>query len=181
MKGKELERLTLHRLEAEEREGRCCAGRYGVQGSFHDGEWRPISSLPDIEGILFGGRQFITDCKVTKAPSLPLDKLKGPQLRQLRHMLERSRFGAICFLLIHFEARELKRTSEPPLTVAFPIAFDHPFWVRFQSGEEKRITRQDAETYGVPIEWNAPGRMKNPTPDVLAAVLELSTLLETDQ
>ena len=175
MNGKDFERITLHRLEWEERQGRCTAGRYGVQGVFIDGKWSPIKSLPDLEGVLLGGRQFCFELKVCSQASFPLDddKLKA---RQLKHLTRRARFGAIAFLLIHFAARELKTKSEGPMTTAFPVLPGHPFWDAFDRGESTRIARDDAEHFGVPVAWNAPGARKNSTPDGLAAILELSRI-----
>jgi penicillin-binding protein-related factor A (putative recombinase) len=174
MKAKEFEEVCLYRLRQHEERGEATVSRYGVQGSFINGEWQPIQSLPDFEGVLPpNGQQFVFDCKVSGQPSFPLDDDKFKR-RQFRHMVTRARFGAVCFLLIHFTARELKRSTEAAQTWAFPVRLDHPLWAAFDRGETKRITRADCEEYAVPVEWNTlPGGRAN-RPDVLAAIVKLA-------
>lgn len=173
MKAKEFEDVCLYRMRQEEELGRATMSRYGVQGNFIDGAWQPVQSLPDFEGLIEGGRQFITDCKVCGAASFPLDDDKFKR-RQWRHMVTRSRFGAVCFLLIHFSERELKTRTEPAETWAFPVMLPHPFWNEFDAGSAKRITRQDCEEYAVKVEWNTLPGGRTTRPDVLAAVIALA-------
>lgn len=173
MTAKEFEDICLYRMRQEEELGHATMSRYGVQGSFFEGKWAPKQSLPDFEGVVAPyGMQFIFDCKVCAAASFPLDEDKF-KARQLRHMLTRARFGAVCFLLIHFAERTLKTRTEPPSTWAFPISADHPVWVAFDRAETKRLTRADCEEYAVQVDWNVlPGGNK-PRPDVLSAVRQL--------
>lgn len=139
------------------------------------GGWQKMESNPDFEGVIFGcGQQFTFDCKVCGDASFPLDKETGSQSRQLRHLLERGEFGAIAFYLIHFTERVLTKTTIPPITVAFPVHPDHPFWVSFMRGESKRIARDDCEQYGVEVVWDlATDRATKKTPNVLDAIFRL--------
>lgn len=169
MKGKELEKLCIYRMEHEEARGRATMSRYGVQASMVDEKWIPIQSLPDFEGIELGGHQFVMECKVCSAASFPLDSDKFKD-RQLRHMLKRSAFGAVSFLLLHFKERELKTKSEPARTIAFPVDPEHPFWLQFSRGEVKRITKLDAEQYGEAVHWTVLPRCRKESPDILDAI-----------
>lgn len=176
--GKEFERRILYQLDVHVKGLACHAGRYGVQGVFTKDSatgqlnWRPIQSLPDFEGVLPPfGRQFVFDAKVCSGASFPLRDDKFEK-RQKKHLYSRSRMGCITFLLIHFQERELKKGTQESLTVAFPVFPEHSFWMRVDSGEEKRISRSDAEIYGVPVEWtDGPGR---PRPLILEAVMRLA-------
>jgi penicillin-binding protein-related factor A (putative recombinase) len=178
MKAKEFEELCLYRMRKHEERGEATMSRYGVSGSYmqdpatHQMNWRPISSLPDFEGLLPGGRQFIFDCKVCGAASFPLDDVFFKR-RQLRHMLTRARFGGICFLLIHFTKRILKRGVEPAETWAFPVFASHPLWAAFDRGETKRITREDCKEYGVQVYWDTLPGGRTPRPDILNAIRRL--------
>jgi penicillin-binding protein-related factor A (putative recombinase) len=137
--------------------------------------WQPLQSLPDFEGIVLPrGSQFVLDAKVCNQASFPLDKESKSQSRQLRHMLNRSRFGAVCFYLIHFPERVLSKTTEEEQTWAFPIRDDHPFWMAFDRGEVKRITRADCAEYAVRVPWNLLPGGRTTRPDVLSAVYELA-------
>lgn len=170
MNSKDFEEICLYRMRQHEDRGEATMSRYGVQGSFVDGKWQPIVSLPDFEGLLPpAGRQFIFDCKLCAAASFPLDDDKFKR-RQLKHMLTRSRFGAVCFLLIHFSERTLKRSIEPAETWAFPVFAEHPLWAAFDRGETKRITRLDCQEYAVSVEWNTLPGGRTPRPDVLVAI-----------
>jgi len=172
MKAKEFEEVCLYRMRQHEERGEATMSRYGVQANMIDGKWTPVSSLPDFEGLI-AGRQFITDCKVCSQASFPLDDDKFKR-RQLRHMLTRARFGATCFLLIHFPPRELKTRVDPAQTWAFPVYADHPLWVAFDRSETKRITRADCEEYAELVEWNTLPGGRTPRPDIVSAVLALS-------
>jgi penicillin-binding protein-related factor A (putative recombinase) len=173
VKGKEFEQACIYTMEGQERLGEATMSRYGVQASFVDGEWRPIHSLPDFEGILRGGRQFVFECKVCSQASFPLDDDKFKR-RQLRHMLVRSQFGAITFLLIHFTERELSKRTEPARTVAFPVFGSHRFWQAFDRGEEKRINRAACDEYAINVTWEPAPRGRTDRPNILEAIKELS-------
>jgi penicillin-binding protein-related factor A (putative recombinase) len=146
-----------------------------VQASFSKspdnprGEWRPIQSYPDFEGVLMGGRQFIIEAKVCNAASFPLDDDKF-KARQYRHLTRRAKFGAISLIVLHFPVRQLKKSLTPALTVAIPVHPDLPLWEAFDRGEVKRITRTDCELHGLEVLWTIPDRCRRPVPDILAAI-----------
>jgi len=141
-------------------------------------QWRPVQSLPDFEGVLApDGRQFIFDAKVSGDASLSLHDSHVAE-RQRKHLLTRSQFGAICFLLVHFTPRKLKASQQPAETWAFPVSIDHPFWAAFDRSEVKRITRQDCREYAVPVLWNVLPGGRTERPDVLAAVMQLAEMHE---
>jgi penicillin-binding protein-related factor A (putative recombinase) len=172
MTGKEFEKLIQLQMDAEERRGNATMSRYGVHAVFIDGKWTPINSLPDFEGVLRGGRQFVFDAKVCSSrASLPLNESKVTE-RQLRHLLKRARFGAVTFLLIHFPERVLKTKTTPAETFAFPVYPESEFWLRVESGEIKSICREDCHVLAASVEW-IEGRGR-PRPDLLPAIMELA-------
>jgi len=177
MTGKEFEEIILQRMNIEEALGKACMGRYGVQGVFVNGEWRPVASLPDFEGVLWNGQQFIFEAKVCAAASYQVHEERFKE-RQYAHLMKRAKFGAICFLMIHFAARTLKTKSDPEQTWAFPVTPGHPIWTAYDRAEIRVITREACAEYAVEVPWNcAPGGRK-PRPDVLAAVMELRARMD---
>lgn len=172
MKAKEFENVCIFAMEFAERGGDATMSRYGVHASLIDGKWRPIESLPDFEGVFRDGHQFIFDCKVCSQASFPLDDDKFKR-RQLRHMLRRSDFGVTCFLLIHFNERQLQKRTESARTVAFPVYRDHPLWVAFDAGEVKRIGRDHCDQYGVDVCWFTPPGAKKLRPALVRAIQDL--------
>lgn len=179
--GKDFEDLLLQRAAHEEKRGVLTMGRYGVQVSIIKGEWRPVPSLPDFDGVLADGRQFIIEAKVCAGASFELrkDKLKP---RQVAHMLTRSAFGVPCFVLIHFNERKLVRTSAPAFTVAIPVNDSLPFWRAFVDAHavakrtkqpvepQGSISREIALRIGVEVNWNVAPGCRTLTPD-FAAIL----------
>jgi hypothetical protein len=179
--GKDFEDLLLQRAANEEKRGVLTMSRYGVQVTMIEGEWRPVPSLPDFDGALANGRQFIIEAKVCAGPSFELrkDKLKP---RQVAHMLTRSAFGVPCFLLIHFNERKLVRSADPAFTVAIPVNDSLPLWRAFVDAHavakrtkqpvepQGSISREMALRIGVKVEWNVAPGCRTVTPD-LAALL----------
>lgn len=187
MTGKELEAIVKERLSKELELGTCHITRYGVQVSrVGDGaaDLIVMQSLPDFEGIVPGGRQTIFDCKACSQASFDLTEYRtetgGARERQLRHMIDRAKLGAVCFFLIHWNRRQLATKTEPAVTYAFPIHPELIFWRDFYAGERKKITRQDCEWIGFEVAWNARDREHKPRPDVLAAVHTLGKLYPAD-
>lgn len=169
---KQFEDDCLERMRKEEARGNATMSRYGVQVSMVGEQLIQVPSLPDFEGVLLGGRQFVFDCKRTGASSLSIDDHKFKD-RQLRHMLTRARFGAVCFVLIHWSERVLKTRTDPEVTWAFPIHPEHEFWRAVDRKEVKAITREDCEEHGELVPWDTfPGERK-PRPNVLAAIKNL--------
>lgn len=134
--------------------------------------WQPMQSLPDFEGILMGGIQFCFDAKVCSQASFALAESTMKE-RQLKHLKKRARFGAVCFFLIHFNARQLATKSTIARTIAFPVRPDYPFWEMHERGEVKRISEQDAELYGIRVEWNVAAGKRKASPDLITAITEM--------
>ena len=138
--------------------------------------WRPLQSYPDFEGIIATrGQQFIFDAKVCGESNLRLNASHTGE-RQLGHLRWRSKFGAVCFFLIHFTARELKKSSEAAQTWAFPVRDDHPFWQAFDREEVKVISRTHCQKWAVPVAWAAPPRGTVQRPNILDAIFQLAEI-----
>jgi penicillin-binding protein-related factor A (putative recombinase) len=180
LKAKEFEELILAGA------ARCplmTLSRYGVQTMVGtDGKLLAVPSLPDFEGAVApDGRQFIIEAKVCAQSAFPLtpDKIKP---RQVRHMLERSRFGVACFVAIHFAERIGKTFHEPGETLALPVSDRLGFWQEFldAAAEAKRtkapfkspgsLSRDYAARIGRRVEWTCPKGSRKHLPD-LAALL----------
>lgn len=143
--------------------------------------WQPYKSMPDFDITLSGGRQCVCDAKVCTQASLPLDEYRADNKRsnkrkQLEVLYRKARFGAITFLLIHFNPRELKTKDAPAKTFAFPVYRDHPFWQAFEKGEVKRIGEEECAECAYEVKWNIyPGKRKH-SPDVYDAITWLAAL-----
>lgn len=146
----------------------------GVQAVRTKDEWMVIQSLPDFEGVIPGGRQFIFDCKVCSQASFDLSKYRddtrGARARQLRHMMNRAKFGVTCFFLIHWNPREGKTFSLPEETFALWVTPDSDLWIRFYSGAIKSITREDCREFGVEVKWEVPHGARNPRVNLVDSV-----------
>lgn len=182
MKGIELEAVVIERLKQERAAGRACVGRYGVQAARSKDDWIIQSSLPDFEGVFADGRQLIFDAKVCGQASFNLAKYReetrGARSRQLRHMLDRSRFGATCFFLIHWTERRLTKRVDPSITYALPVHPSMPLWQEFDAAERKSVTRGDCEFAGVQVPWTLHGdRDRKPRPDVIGAAEQVARLI----
>lgn len=183
LKGKDLEALLLFRAEKLEEAKIMSLGRYGVQVTYRKDEkgqmmMQPMHSLPDFEGVIFGtGRQIIIETKVCSQASYPIYATGQKHPRQIDHMLKRSQFGALCFLLIHFNERELVRTQSPAVTYALPVHPNTNFWREYKAGERKSVTRGDCELYATQIPWNIWGpRAHKETPDIGVLIWRPETL-----
>lgn len=177
--GKEFEEICLFRAKAEEECKTLTMSRYGVQASFREGDWLPVPSYPDFEGVTAGGRQFIFDAKVCSGPSFKLDHGSSLFRLQMRHLLRRSAFSVTTFLLVHFNRRVLKTKEEPEITVALPVTKDGSIWEEYDRGERHAVTRTDAVRYGIVVPWNLYSeRAKTPSPDLLYAVKALRGVID---
>jgi penicillin-binding protein-related factor A (putative recombinase) len=184
LKGREFEELLLAGA------ARCPAitmSRYGVQTMVgKDGKLLAVPSLPDFEGVAApDGWQFIIEAKVSASASFPLEpgKIKP---RQVRHLLDRSRYGVACFVLIHWCERRGKTFHEPAETIALPVCERLTFWQEFldAAAEAKRsknpfkspgsISREYAAKIGQRVEWTCPKGSRKHLPD-LAALLGIQT------
>lgn len=172
IKGKEFEDILLHRARMyDEPAKRYCLNRYGVMGSFVAGEWRPIESLPDFDMVLPDGRQCCFDAKVCSQASYSLSGGTSKSFtHQYRFMQRKARFNVLSFLLMHFNGRKLKKTEEPAFTILFPVGLT-AFWQAYDAGEMKSMSRQQAQQYGLTVNWTLPTeRCTNASPDLLEAV-----------
>lgn len=181
--GKKLEQLILldarWRMEREE----FHLSRYGVQATIMgkpgnpEAQVRVLRSLPDFEGILPGGRQFIFESKVCSGASFQLSDKTHFAERQLSHLLARSALGAISGILVHFSQRILKTRTYPPATYLFPVLNALSFWEEFSRGEVKSLPRVACEEYGIRVLWWKPAKCKQFRPDLLTAIRNLERSL----
>ena len=162
LKGKELEQIVLFRASKLEESKILTLGRYGVQAVMMNSkeppfkpQWQVIPSLPDLEGIVYGsGRQIIIECKVCSQASYAIAQNDDKHPKQIAHMLRRAEFGALCFLVIHFNARELKTKSDPAETIAIPVKREDFLWRMYLANEVRTLSREEARSYGMVVPWN---------------------------
>lgn len=163
---KEFEDLLLQGANRAEKAGLLSMARYGVQVSLFNGEWTPISSLPDFDGVVRGGRQFIIEAKKCEKSALAIDK-KTIKPRQVRHMLSRARMGVRCFVVIHFCERQGKTFHDPAQTLAIPVNDEWSLWQDFLDGKPVTgINRQLARRRGRKVEWTKPKGCQKALPDL---------------
>lgn len=175
LKGKDLEALVLFRASKMEEEKILTLGRYGVQARMMNSltppfkpEWQIVPSLPDLEGVVFGtGRQLIIECKVCSQASYPIAGTGDKHPKQIAHMMRRAEFGALAYLLIHFNPRELIKKSDPAMTIAIPVHSDLHLWRMYGCGEIRTLSREDAKMNGIEVPWNTwSPRASKMTPDI---------------
>lgn len=160
-------------------------GRYGVDSVTFGDRVIQVPSLPDFEGVFHNGTQFMIEAKTCAGASFPMEKSKIKP-KQLEHLLKRSAFGVPCFLLIHFNARNLVTSQQPAFTVAIPVQPDNPRWQKFVDAyremdrlnrgkpEAERvkvepqgsISRDLAQDMGILVPWYVPPRARKPLPDL---------------
>lgn len=167
LQGKEFENLILEAAKREESKGTLTLCRYGVQGVTFNGKTILVPSLPDMEGVLAGGRQFIVEAKAVAGASFPLndDHFRD---RQYAHLAKRARFGSLSFILIHFAHRTLASKIDPAVTVAFPVDPRMPFWASYEAGETRSLSRDIAQEIGQRVAWVTPPRCRKALPDLLS-------------
>lgn len=171
--GAQFEELVLFRGRQMNEAGQWDMGRYGVQVSMMAGPdgklvTQPLKSLPDFEAAIPPlGRQVIFEAKVCSGASYPISAENERKSRQLRHLCNRARMGCLCYLLVHFNERALKRKVEEPFTVALPIDPDSELLQDVFRGGTKTLSRSEAMLYGRPIPWTTFGaRGRKQTPDL---------------
>lgn len=166
LSGSEFEEHINFRLARYEEAGLISAGKYGVMTGYRfDANLKMmvlqrVPSLPDYEGVVKGGRQFIFDAKVCSKSSFAwgpyrLD-IKGARCRQLKHLMERAKFGVVCFFLFHWTKREGKTFAELPETWAVPVHHDQEYWRLVAGGDIKSLNRGDCKLLGVRVPWMKP-------------------------
>ena len=173
--GKELEEVVKERAVEYKNMRLAHISACGVQAVHTGDEWTILKSLPDFEGVTSFATQFIFDCKVCSQASFDLTKYRseivGSKARQLKHMLERARFGVPSFFLMHWNSRAGKTFKEIAETFIFPIDSQMEFWQAFERAETRSITRKDCHNHGVECKWNIYGQGRKPRPDILPIVL----------
>lgn len=185
LKGIEFEDALKSAADREEKQGLLTMDHYGVTMSVQNGVAMGIQSKPDFEGVLFSGRQFIFEAKANTGASFTMhkDKLKP---RQVSFMLGRAKFNVPCFLVIHWNGRQLVKSTIPAVTVAIPISDADPRWQRYVDAyatakrESKRqgrpvpvepqgsITLAESLEMGVIVPWQIPKGCRTATPDILS-------------
>ena len=172
MNAKEWEALCLRSCRVN---GEATAARYGtVSCRLPGGEVVERKSLPDIEGVLVTGRQFVFDCKYVSGPSLNVTEFRqgGRRKRQLDHLRERSRYNAICGFAIYFAVRTLARSVQPEMLAWLPVECGD-LWDLVSNGEISRIHRDEVSRLGVEIPWVHRPRWKYPRPGILQVIRSL--------
>lgn len=153
--GKDFEEALLGQATRMEKE--LTMGRYGVSVSLINGEWRPVPSKPDFDGTFMGGGQFNVEAKVCTAPSFPLrdDKFKESQYDWMRN---KALYGVPCYLIIHFNRREVGKSGifEEPFTVSIHVHPELQIWRDYEAGTLKSISREMAKEIGTLIPWTIP-------------------------
>ena len=178
MKGKEWEKICKDELRRLAKLGQLCWGSYGVK-AYMDPEtkqWRPKRSLPDIEGILPGGRQWMFDCKVVSQSSWIYESSdRKSQLAQKEHMMDRSKFGGIGFFLVHFPERVLDSKSWDQSTWAVPVNEHNGLWLGSHPNTS-RLHRDQMHLFAHPVEWGKFGRSRTLRPDIMQAIKDVGRL-----
>lgn len=177
MTGASFERVISERNEEYRKYGMAEVSKCGVHAIRSKDGWQVIPSFPDYEGVVKPGLQFVFDAKVCTQASFDLSKYReetrGPRARQIRHMFRRSRYGVPSFFLIHWNGRDLKSKSYPAQTFVLPVSGDIVLWERFMAAEQKSLTREDCEEFGIRVQWNSIGRGRKVRPDYLTAIRPL--------
>lgn len=180
LSGKEFESLLDEAAAREEKAGRLTMNPYGVSGAFMNGNWRPIQSLPDREGVLAfpPGRQFIIEAKCISKVSIQMTK-QEVKPRQIAHLLHRSKFGVLSFLIIHWNVRTLVNSTDPAFTIAIPITDEDPRWQSYVDAAalakknkttlsgQGSITREESKRIGIMIPWRIAKGCRKPLPFLL--------------
>tara|TARA_R110002110_G_scaffold8326_10_gene41914 strand:- start:2930 stop:3817 length:888 start_codon:yes stop_codon:yes gene_type:complete len=176
--GKDLETVMMKEAARLKNRGVLTMGRYGVMVSLIQGEWRPVPSLPDFEGVFSDGRQFIIEAKVCSQASFRMQKAKIKH-KQVRHMIERSEFGVACYVMLHFNARLGKTFYDPAFTALIPVKSAEKggweVWEQYAAEKDKdkeftAIDRAMARALGQVVDWRIPPRCKNAAPDLETAL-----------
>lgn len=172
MTGAAWEKLISEQCARYRYAGRGAFAKCGVQAARMKSEWIVTRSKPDFEGTLDGGMAIYFDCKVCSQASFPWDKYrpKGSRERQLRYLMERSRFGAVCGFLFHFPERRLKTRTDAELSIWLPVRETDPYWEQVLAGEVCSLDRVTLEAMGQAVPWTKPHGFRKPLPDFLEAV-----------
>lgn len=171
------EDLLMKDAKSLEKKGVLTMGRYPVASVMIAGSSRPmqVPSLPDFEGVFPDGSQFIFEAKVCSDGAFRIvkDKIKP---KQVDHLVKRSRFNVLTFIMFHFNERLTATMYEPPVTVAFPVsAVDKggdPMWEAYASDKKgtyvRALPRAEVLAGGVEVSWHLPPRATVQRPNLQA-------------
>ena len=190
LSGKDFEQALMDAAAREERSGNLTMTRYGTKSVTIKDDSDPtgkktktiqVPSLPDFEGVLWNGRQFIIEAKSCDGVSFEMRKEKiKPQ--QVEHMLRRDRFGVPCFLVIHFAERRGQNFFHPAITVALPVTNAVPCWQAYVDshalakklkGKPKAqgsISRDVAQEMGELVPWVIAHGCRRALPNLMAFI-----------
>jgi penicillin-binding protein-related factor A (putative recombinase) len=186
--GAEFEALIVEQNQAYEKERIACIGRYGVIANHimnrETGKMEiiPLASLPDFEGVVKGGQHIVFDAKVCSAASFSWaryrSETRGARARQLKHMLRRSRFGAMCGFLMHWNGRSLKTKTVDAKTYFIPVHAEQEYWSQVDCGQVKSLTLDGCDIIGKVVEWTVRGASRKPRPDFLDTILSQQEIFQ---
>ncbi len=168
--GKDFEKRIRAEITSCEKKGILVGEKNGVMAAqiWRDSKREVFTtrSMPDMTGATRDGKRFDFDAKVCGGVSFPLTPYadKGKRRRQLTHGYRYSAVGSIQGFLIHFTAREAGKRSprREPGTWFVPINRDLEFWIEFERGEHKSITRDKVAENSTKVEWHGMNA-RNPT------------------
>lgn len=170
--GKEFEALILHRGKSLKNDGVLSLKRNGVKSSRRaNGEVVTQQSYPDFTGTIAPtGRRLELEAKVCSAASFALNtKSKGTHIHshQIEYLLEKAKFGASSYLLIHFNLKVSKRVTHEEFSVAITVHPKHELWRGVDAGVVKSLSRSEARRIGIVLPWGFHGpRVRTLTPDL---------------
>lgn len=176
LSGKDFEKVILDQAARYEKAKLLTLGRYGVSGAMIGGQWTPIPSYPDFEGVAANGRQIILEAKTTSQKSLPLNE-KSIKPRQVMHMEKRRRFGALCGILCFHHGRELKSGAVESRLMLYPVDRGIPWvdtYISHQANKRGHAGSIEPEA-GFEIEWVKAPRARIHGPDLIQVIEILST------
>jgi len=172
---KELEKLLLWRSTTyDEPRGLYMLNRYGVMAVYINNVWTPTPSYPDFD-LIINGQQYVFDVKVCSQSAWALTGNTSKSLKhQYEFMKRKARVGARCFILLHFNEKQLKTKTHDSLTIILPIP--SPLWQQYETMELKSISRETASVYGYPVQWDTPTpRATKRSPNIYSCLTEIKT------
>jgi hypothetical protein len=187
-KGKPFEEAILLRAEKLAERNILTLRRYGVQACYMKGEsgkleLKAIQSYPDFDGAIAPyGRELIIEAKTCGDSSYALKSRGADNPKQINHMIERARFGSLCYLMVHFTKRVLVTKTDEQFTVAFRVHPEELLWREFFNCGRLTIGREEAKVFGIMVPWNLySSRASKLSPDLTCLLPEEPAPYETQQ
>lgn len=183
--GKEFEKLILAAGARLEKQGILKVGHYGTQVSMVKGKWMPIPSFPDFDGVEAGGYQFVLEAKVCSKSQFEVQP-KIVKQRQIKHMIEKSKLGVPCGIIMHLNERKMKTDYDPPSTWIIPIHHEKGWegWRRYAERKKDdktpydRLNREEIAEMGIKVDWVIWPRCTKAYPDLRAMLYRLRLKLD---